>query len=390
MVKVEIPRKISFISRLSVIFNRKIWVRGLLRMIKELIIQNWANVLVLVAFAILLRTTVFLDKRTVLRMYALILGLFIFSLIVYLEFSLQEIGGFNNIRMVIMAIRYSTTPLVIALIIYTLAKDVHWAVFIPAVILTVLDIISIFTGIIFSLEADGTLKRGLLGYLPYIMVGGYSFLLVYLMIKRSNKRPTEIFPVIFLCFAFASGLILPFILGKDYSKIFCVTITIALFVSYVFLILQLTEKDALTGLLNRQSFYAAVSNDAKDLNAIVTIDMNGLKAINDLEGHAAGDIALKTLAGCFMKVSTSKDSVYRLGGDEIVIVCRKVSEEDVQKLVKSIKDTVSETKYHCAIGYSFCESGSRDVDEMLKESDEMMYKDKMDYYSQPGNKKYRE
>ena len=139
-------------------------------MIKELIIQNWANVLVLVAFAILLRTTVFLDKRTVLRMYALILGLFIFSLIVYLEFSLQEIGGYNNIRMVIMAIRYSTTPLVIALIIYTLAKDVHWAVFIPAVILTVLDIISIFTGIIFSLEADGTLKRGLLGYLPYIMV----------------------------------------------------------------------------------------------------------------------------------------------------------------------------------------------------------------------------
>lgn len=359
-------------------------------MIKELIIQNWANVLVLVAFAILLRTTVFLDKRTVLRMYALILGLFIFSLIVYLEFSLQEIGGYNNIRMVIMAIRYSTTPLVIALIIYTLAKDVHWAVFIPAVILTVLDIISIFTGIIFSLEEDGTLKRGLLGYLPYIMVGGYSFLLVYLMIKRSNKRPTEIFPVIFLCFAFASGLILPFILGKDYSKIFCVTITIALFVYYVFLILQLTEKDALTGLLNRQSFYAAVSNDAKDLNAVVAIDMNGLKAINDLEGHAAGDIALKTLAGCFMKASTAKDSVYRLGGDEFVIVCRNVSEEDVQKLVKRIKDTVSETKYHCAIGYSFCESGFRDVDEMLKESDEMMYKDKMDYYSQPGNKKYRE
>ena len=121
-------------------------------MIKELIIQNWANVLVLVAFAILLRTTVFLDKRTVLRMYALILGLFIFSLIVYLEFSLQEIGGYNNIRMAIMAIRYSATPLILALIIYTLAKDVHWAVFIPAVILTVLDIISIFTGIIFSLE----------------------------------------------------------------------------------------------------------------------------------------------------------------------------------------------------------------------------------------------
>ena len=47
-------------------------------MIRELIIQNWANVLVLVAFAILLRTTVFLEKRTILRLYALILTLFIF------------------------------------------------------------------------------------------------------------------------------------------------------------------------------------------------------------------------------------------------------------------------------------------------------------------------
>ena len=358
-------------------------------MIKELIIQNWANVLVLVAFAILLRTTVFLDKRTVLRMYALILGLFIFSLIVYLEFSLQEIGGYNNIRMAIMAIRYSATPLILALIIYTLAKDVHWAVFIPAVILTVLDIISIFTGIIFSLEADGTLKRGLLGYLPYIMVGGYSFLLVYLMIKRSNKRPTEIFPVIFLCFAFASGLILPFILGKDYSKIFCVTITIALFVYYVFLILQSAEKDPLTGLLNRQSFYAATSNDSKDMNALILIDMNGLKAINDKEGHVAGDKALETLAYCFIKATTSREAVYRVGGDEFIIVCRKASEDDVRKLIERIREKLAETKYHCAIGYSYSSSGNKDIDEMFKVADEMMYKDKMEYYSLPGNEKYR-
>ena len=55
-------------------------------MIKELIIQNWANVLVLLAFAVLLSTTVFLDKTTVLRLYALILSLFIFSMIVFAEF----------------------------------------------------------------------------------------------------------------------------------------------------------------------------------------------------------------------------------------------------------------------------------------------------------------
>ena len=358
-------------------------------MVKDLIVQNWANVLILVAFAILLRTTVFLDKRTIMRLYALILALFIFSMIVFLEFALEEKDAMPIVRLTLMAIRYSATPLIISFIIYTLAKHMHWGVFVPAIILTILDVLSIFTGIVFSLNSEGKLQRGPLGYLPYIMVGLYSVILVYLLIKRSFKRPSDILPIAFLCLAFASGLILPFVLGKEYSKLFCVTITIALFVYYVFLILQLTEKDALTGLFNRQSFYAATGNDKKDLNALILIDMNGLKAINDLEGHAAGDKALETLAVCFMQVTTSKDSVYRIGGDEFVIVCRKVSEEDVQSLIGCIRNKVAETKYHCAIGYSFSSGGNKDIDAMLKESDEMMYKDKMDYYSKPGNVKYR-
>ena len=382
-------------------------------MIRELIIQNWANVLVLVAFAILLRTTVFLEKRTILRLYALILTLFIFSMIVFLEFALEEKGELPNVRLVLMSVRYSATPLIIAFIIFTLAKNVHWRVFIPAIILAIIDIISIFTGIVFSLDSEGKLHRGFLGYLPYIMVGVYSVLLVNLLYKRSNKRPSEIFPIAILCLALSSGLILafilgkeyskifsvtlilssglilPFILGKEYSKIFSVTLIIALFVYYVFMILQLSEKDALTGVLNRQSFYASTSNDKKDLNALVSIDMNGLKAINDQEGHAAGDKALATLAFCFLQVASAKDSVYRLGGDEFVIVCRKVSEEDVRNLIKRIQNKVSETKYHCAIGFSFSSNGDKDIDDMLKESDEMMYKDKMEYYSKPGNTKYR-
>ncbi|MCR5543056.1 MAG: hypothetical protein K6F55_02830 [Eubacterium sp.] len=90
--------------------------------------------------------------------------------------------------------------------------------FIPAILLTIIDLVSVFTGIVFSVDESGTLHRGPLGYLPYIMVGGYAVLLVYMLLKRSNKRPAEIIPIMFLCFAFASGLIMPFILGKDYSK----------------------------------------------------------------------------------------------------------------------------------------------------------------------------
>ena len=73
-------------------------------------------------------------------------------------------------------------------------------------------------------------------------------------------------------------------------------------------------------------------------------------------------------------------------GDLDYIGC---SEEDVKKLIERIRNKVSETKYYCAIGYSYSLKGDKDIDSMIKEADEMMYKDKMDYYSKPGNEKYR-
>lgn len=318
-------------------------------------------------------------------MYALIVWLFLLTLIVFFEFFLEEQGGAADIRLVLMAIRYSATPLIIAFIIYTMAINMQWYIFIPAYLLTALNIISIFTGIVFRLDENGTLRRGLLGYLPYTMVGVYCTLLVYILIKRSNKRYTELFPILFLCFSFISGLLLPFILGKEYSKIFCITIVIAVFIYYVFSILQLSEKDSLTGLLNRQAFYASIEDEKKNINALVSIDMNGLKTINDTQGHAAGDKALETIAICFLESATAKQTVYRIGGDEFVILCRRSKEEDVKQLIERIRKNLAKTEYKCAIGYSFHPDGTDSIDEMLKESDEKMYEDKSAFYriSQP-------
>ena len=353
-------------------------------MFKEFILQNWALMLILLAFVILLRTTAFLNKKAKTCMYALIGGLFLLSIIVFSEFYLEEHWETTDTRLVLMFIRYSATPFIIAFIIYMMAGNVRWFVFIPAIALTVINFISLYNGMVFSLDGEGRLKRGPLGYLPYILVGVYSVLLVYMLVKRSNKRYSEIFPILFLCFAFVSGLLLPFILGKDFSKLFCVTIVIAVFVHYVFSILQLTEKDSLTGVLNRQAFYASIDDDTKSINALVSIDMNGLKAINDNEGHAAGDKALETIAHCFLQAASVRQSVYRIGGDEFVIICRRATEDDVKQLVEHIRKNVSKTKYKCAIGYSFYPDGTDTIDDMLKESDEKMYADKSAFYAAKG------
>lgn len=353
-------------------------------MFKEYLIQNWPLILILLAFVISLLTTVFLDKKTIIGMYILIGAIFLLSIVVFVEFYFTEQAEYRVVRNVLMAVRYSATPLIIAQITMTLVKRMRWFIFIPALALVVLDIVSIFTGTVSSVNESGDIVRGPLWLAPYILVGLYSVVLIYLLIIRSNRHLSDIVPISFLAFALGSGLLLPFILGKDYASIFCIIIAIALFSYFEFSVLQLTKKDSLTGLLNRHAYYADVRNDPKSITAIISIDMNGLKKINDTVGHTAGDEALSTLASCFARPLKSKQFGYRIGGDEFLIVCRKTSQEEVLRIVEQIKKNVSETKYSCAIGYSFNLEGDKPVDVLLKESDEMMYLEKEKYYQESG------
>ena len=348
--------------------------------LKEYILQNWILILILTAFALILATTAFIDKKATRRLYVLIGGLFVLSIIVFIEFYFENEPGFTMARTVLMSIRYSATPFVIAQIIFSFIKKEKAYIFIPAGVLLIIDIVSIFTGIVFQINEANDLVRGPLGYLPFIVAGIYCAYLVYLLIRRSNKRLLEIIPIAFLAIGFLFSLIFPFIFGPEYAEIFTPTVAMDAFMYYIFSILQLTKKDALTGLLNRQAYYAETSKSIKDITAIVSLDMNGLKVINDTYGHDAGDEALVTVALCISKSCKIKQSSYRMGGDEFVIVCRKSSEEEVKKLIERINKHVGDTKYTCSIGYCYQDNGFLSVEDLLKKSDEQMYLNKAEYY----------
>ena len=356
-------------------------------MFKDYILQNWPLVLILLAFVISLFTTVFLEKKVIFRLYVLVAAIFLLSIVVFIEFQMAGDVKYRMARTVLMAIRYSATPLIITQIIMTLVKRIRWYIFIPDIALVVLDFVSIFTGIVFSIDEENKLVRGPLWLAPYIFVGLYAVFLIYLLIKRSNKKVIEIVPIAFLAVALGSGLILPFIFREDYASLFCNTIAIAVFAYFEFLILQLTKKDSLTGLLNRHAYFADISNDPKSITALVSIDMNGLKYINDHVSHLAGDEALVTLSLCFNRALKGRQTGYRIGGDEFIIVCRKTTEEEVLKLVERIKKNVSETPYTCAIGYGLNLNGDKDIEALLTESDERMYEDKAKFYSESGQER---
>lgn len=353
-------------------------------LVKEYLLQNWSLILILSAFAIALRITVFLDKKIIKRLYALIVSVFLLSLVVFIEFDYAAYTDYVLLRGILMAIRYSATPFIVAYIIYALVKKQTWYIFIPSIILALINFISIKTGIVFRLRADNTFTRGILGYMPFVVAGLYCFVLVYLLIKRSNKIWVETVPIAFLTLALISELVFPFVFGSDFSRIFCSTIAVALFLYYVFEILQQTKKDSLTGLLNRHAYHADSSKNPEEITALISIDMNGLKALNDSMGHAAGDEGLVTLALCFRKALRNRQFGYRVGGDEFVILCRKTSLDEMEQLIKRIRYNVSETEYECAIGYSYCADGKKPVEDMMRESDMMMYAEKARYYSESG------
>ncbi len=177
---------------------------------------------------------------------------------------------------------------------------------------------------------------------------------------------------------------MPFVYGSLYSQLFCTIISIALYVYYVFLILQVTKKDPLTGLLNRQAYYADLDNDPEDIKALVSIDLNGLKKINDTNGHEAGDEALSTVSNCLIRALKSGQSGYRIGGDEFMIICRTNSLTEVTELVERIHCAAAETKYNCSIGYSYSENGEKSISDLKKESDTMMYQEKVKFYNDSG------
>lgn len=350
-------------------------------MLASYLIQNWALILITIAFIISLKITGFRDKSSVRRMYILIAGVFLLSIAVSAEFHLVETGGNLMLRRVLMAIRYSAVPFIVAMILYALQPKVRRYIFIPAVVHAGINIVSIFTGIVTSLNEDGTLRRGVLGYLPFIIAGLYGINLIWVLYRRSNKLYTEIFPIAFLGLAFASGVFLPFVFGNSFLQVFCTTIMIALFVYYVFSIHQMSKIDPLTGVLNLQAFYTDSEIYPEHISALMSIDMNGLKEINDNQGHAAGDAALVALTRCFKSAAGSRQAVYRIGGDEFVILCRDMTEDEVKDLAGRIQANVAETIYRCAIGYSYKGSAKKSTDEMLREADEHMYAEKAKFYT---------
>ncbi|MCR5835798.1 MAG: GGDEF domain-containing protein [Lachnospiraceae bacterium] len=346
--------------------------------------EHYGLLILLLGLFIISISDAHLDRGIIRRIIISNFMLFVYSVTCYLEEYLGDQSYYSPLRPFLSAVCYSLIVFIlifIIMIVYPKRSIVFW---IPAVTNSVLCFISLKTGIVFTISKDNHFSRGPLGYLTYITTGLYLFYFIYLFWHTRNVRHIEDFSIpVFMIFNSIICIIMPLYWDSMTRHWFNVTISIDIVFYYIYLLQQYTKRDPLTNLLNRQSYYSDADRFANTLTALVTMDMNGLKAINDMYGHAAGDIALKTITDCFLKTVNQNQRVYRIGGDEYVILCASTSEDEVKDLIKRINEGLKETTFSCSIGYAMKQEDST-LDSLYNSADKMMYEEKKLYYEQKG------
>ena len=148
---------------------------------------------------------------------------------------------------------------------------------------------------------------------------------------------------------------------------------------------KLSSIDMLTGVLNRNEMNNRVDelrrgdkDQVKGLG-IVFADLNGLKRVNDNDGHEAGDLLLKNAAMVIQNAFIG-DQIYRAGGDEFMILMTYTDEETIkEKCAKVKKLSKKYSNISFALGYCY-QHTMTDITEALKIADHRMYEDKAKYY----------
>lgn len=142
------------------------------------------------------------------------------------------------------------------------------------------------------------------------------------------------------------------------------------------------ETDLGTHVYNKNKYEEMVEGYYPQVNRLAAIfwDVNNLKCVNDKYGHAAGDVLIQTLSSVLYELSTDRRKVYRVGGDEFVMIIENPVETEVQSMIASVnaalqeKDGQGEMPISSAVGWA--EGCGAEIREIVNAADAKMYENK--------------
>nr|MCR4998340.1 GGDEF domain-containing protein [Lachnospiraceae bacterium] len=144
-------------------------------------------------------------------------------------------------------------------------------------------------------------------------------------------------------------------------------------------LIEASTRDALTGLYNRRAYDMACNQMKKfDKVGVFFCDANGLKKTNDEQGHQAGDRLLLNVANGLIDIF-SRNQVFRISGDEFVVMCPNMTYEVFHAQGISLKAFVRRNGMPIAsVGEAY--GNGVDTFQLIKEAEQQMYIDKERFY----------
>lgn len=142
--------------------------------------------------------------------------------------------------------------------------------------------------------------------------------------------------------------------------------------------------DQLTRCGNRYAMNEHIANMRHGESVgVVYCDVTGLKEVNDTQGHDAGDRLILRACDCLRQVFAGH-SLFRIGGDEFLVLCTGISEKALAALADSLKTVLEKNAVPMAVGISWMPDGAGNMDKLLSAAERLMYEDKRVYYMTRG------
>lgn len=319
------------------------------------------------------------------------------------------------LHLAVKGLDYCLTPLVGLTFIHQIQRERKWNRLLLGLLSAnvILQAASFFTGWVYYVDADNFYHHGPL-YILYVLVYGivmaiamWQFILYSRRFRKSNRLSLQLI-VLFIIAGIAAqevagarviyvaltlGAILLFIHNNEYAQQFSDD-TISEQRS-------LLETDALTGMGSRFAYSEALSALNKPENlpedtVVFMIDINGLKQVNDLHGHKAGDELICGVAECVSRVLSPYGACYRTGGDEFVAILHGLAEDRMPDLcaglIHAVGDWRGEALQHASVSYGYACAGEyldKTIEELIRVADERMYERKALYYKSSGRDRRR-
>lgn len=230
-------------------------------------------------------------------------------------------------------------------------------------------------GLVFSVSRENLYARG--EYF-YIYVAMYYAAMLYLMVATvrtaaafQNRSRTLIYP---LTLFLGAETVIQIALPSLHVTWLCVTLLSVLY--YIYCSEMWNQLDALTGLLNQNSYLNRTAEMRRSGGVLVVFDVDDFKQINDRYGHLQGDICLAEIGRCIKKAYARSGYCYRTGGDEFCVLMENADREAqcAQEFVRQLEQRRKAVDFLPTVSFGSAPFLGEDVLAVKNRADREMYR----------------